>query len=57
MSVIKSVQVIQVIEISFKKGSGTEKDPNRIVTQYWNQNGEMIAENDPTRGNYCPDNF
>ena len=44
---IKSVRTVQLIEVAFKRGSGTEKDPNRIVTQYWDENGDLIAEHDP----------
>lgn len=44
---IKSVRTVQLIEVAFKRGSGTEMDPNRIVTQYWDENGDLIAEHDP----------
>ncbi len=31
----KSAKVVQVIETKAKRGLGTEKDPVREVTQYW----------------------
>lgn len=46
---IKSAKVIQVIETKAKRGLGTKKDPVRIVTQYWDLDGNFLAEadNDP----------
>lgn len=45
----KSAKVIQVIETKAKRGLGTKKDPVRIVTQYWDLDGNFLAEadNDP----------
>jgi len=42
-----SAKVIQVIETQSLRGVGTEEDACRIVTQYWNFNGDLLAENDP----------
>ncbi|APB77432.1 carboxypeptidase [Paenibacillus polymyxa] len=42
-----SAKVIQVIETKNDRGSGTETDPNRIITQYWSLDGELLAEYDP----------
>lgn len=42
-----SAKVISVIETKSLRGLGTEEDPCRIVTQYWNKEGEFLAENDP----------
>lgn len=42
----KSAKVIQVIETKAKRGLGTEKDPVRDVTQYWDLNGNFLAEMD-----------
>ena len=42
-----SAKVIQVIETTSLRGSGTDNDPIRAVRQIWNFNGELIAENDP----------
>lgn len=43
----KSARVISVIETKAKKGLGTEKDPVREVTQYWDFDGNFLAEMDP----------
>lgn len=42
----KSAKVIQVIETKAKRGLGTEKDPVRDVTQYWDFDGNFLAEMD-----------
>lgn len=42
----KSARVIQVIEVKGKRGLGTEKDPVREVTQYWDLEGNFLAEMD-----------
>ena len=42
----ESVRVIQVIETKAKRGLGTEKDPVREVTQYWDLDGTFLAELD-----------
>ena len=47
MNNIKSAVVEQVIVIKTVRGSGIEKDPVRIVTQYWDFEGHLLAENDP----------
>lgn len=41
-----SARVIQVIETKAKRGLGTEKDPVREVTQYWDLEGKFLAEMD-----------
>lgn len=41
-----SARVIQVIETKAKRGLGTEKDPVREVTQYWDFKGDFLAEMD-----------
>lgn len=43
----KNAKVIQVIETKAKRGLGTEKDPVRDVTQYWDFEGNFLAEFDP----------
>lgn len=40
----RSVKVIQVIETKSVRGIGTEKDPVREVTQYWDFEGKFLAE-------------
>lgn len=42
-------KVISVIETQSLRGAGTEKDPCRIVTQYWDFEGKKLAENDPEK--------
>lgn len=42
----KSAKLISVIETKAIRGLGTEKDPIREVTQYWDLNGEFLAEMD-----------
>ena len=41
-----SAKVIQVIETKSIRGLGTEKDPVRTITQYWDLEGEFLAEKD-----------
>lgn len=43
----RSVRVIQVIETIASRGLGIDGDVLRLVTQYWNFDGELLAENDP----------
>ena len=43
----KRARVIQVIVTKAKRGLGTEKDPARDVTQYWDLDGNFLAESDP----------
>lgn len=42
-----SARVIQVIETTALRGAGIEKNMSRIVTQYWDFDGNLLAENDP----------
>lgn len=42
----KSAKVISVIETTALRGLGTEKDPVREVTQYWDLEGNFLAEMD-----------
>lgn len=42
-----SAKVIQVIETTALRGEGTEKDKCREVKQYWNFDGNFLAEFDP----------
>lgn len=43
---VKGAKVIQVIETKAIRGLGTEKDPVRTVTQYWDFEGNFLAEMD-----------
>lgn len=40
-------RVIQTIETKALRGTGTDKDKCRIVKQYWDFEGNLLAENDP----------
>lgn len=42
----KSAKVIHVIETTAVRGLGIEKDPVRMVTQYWDLEGNFLAERD-----------
>ena len=41
-----SARVISVIETRALRGNGTEEDKCRIVTQYWDFEGKLLAENE-----------
>ena len=43
---VKGAKVNQVIETKAMRGLGTEKDPARVVTQYWDFDGNFLAEMD-----------
>jgi len=43
----RSAAVINVIAVRTVVGSGTEADPNRIITEYWSLKGDLLAVNDP----------
>lgn len=47
MHEIEFVRTVHLIEVSFRRGTGIENDPYRIVKQYWDENGNLMAENDP----------
>lgn len=42
-----SAKVIQVIQTEALRGKGTSDDMCRIVRQYWDFEGNLLAENDP----------
>lgn len=42
-----SAKIVQVIETKSIYGIGTTSDPCRIITQYWDFDGNMLAESDP----------
>lgn len=44
---VQSARVIEVIETIAKRGLGTEKDPVREIKQYWDFDGNFLAEMDP----------
>lgn len=39
-------RVILVIETKALRGEGSNEDPCRIVTQYWDLQGNLLAEGD-----------
>ena len=41
-----SAEVMQVIKTTRPVGKGTEDNPNRIVTEYWSFDGELLARNE-----------
>ena len=43
----KSVRVISVIEVKANRGLGIKDDPVREITQYWDMDGNLLAERDP----------
>lgn len=47
-----SARVISVIETKAARGAGTAEDPSRFVTQYWDFDGNLLAENDPCKKDY-----
>ncbi len=42
-------RVMQVIETKSIRGIGTQEDMCRPVTQYWDFEGNLLAENDPCK--------
>lgn len=47
-----SAEVIQVIRTRALRGEGTEEDLCRMVTQYWDFDGNLLAEHDPARDEF-----
>jgi hypothetical protein len=45
----REVSMVVVIRVVAARGYGTEADPIRLVTQYWSEDGELLAESDPCR--------
>ena len=43
----RSVKLIEVIEVNTCVGKGTVDDPKRIITEYWSEDGVLLAVNDP----------
>ncbi len=43
---MERARVIQVIEVAANRGAGTKKDPVRKITQYWDFEGNLLAERD-----------
>ena len=45
---VDSAKIIKVIETKALKGNGTEENPVRYVYQYWDFEGNLLAERDYT---------
>lgn len=46
-----TVEVINLIKTTLKRlGDGTELDPIRVITQYWDMDGNLLFEYDPHLG-------
>lgn len=43
----KSARIVHVIAVETVVGKGTERDPNRIITEYWSTEGKLLAVSDP----------
>ena len=43
----KSARILKVIAVETVIGSGVETDPNRVITELWSLDGELIAVMDP----------
>lgn len=39
----ENVKLIEVIEVIFIRGKGTDNDPVRRLKQYWSTDGELLA--------------
>ena len=44
-----NVRATVVIEVESKRGCGTEEDPVRKIVQYWDLDGNLLAEHDPLK--------
>jgi len=45
----RAAKLVQVIHVEAVAGLGDDKDPVRVVDQFWSLDGELIAERDPLR--------
>jgi hypothetical protein len=43
---VENVEIVELIKVTFKRGKGTEDDPIRVVTQYWDKENVLIFEKD-----------
>lgn len=44
---VKEAKVVSVVRVEAKIGTGTKEDPVRNVIQYWDIEGNLLAEHDP----------
>lgn len=42
----EKVEMIEVIHTEATRGEGTNENPVRVVHQYWDKDGKLLAEND-----------
>lgn len=42
----RSVELIEVIHTTATRGKGTNENPVRLVHQYWDKEGNLLAEKD-----------
>lgn len=43
---VKEAKVVSVVQVEAKIGTGTKEDPVRKVIQYWDLEGNLLAERD-----------
>ena len=43
---VENVEIVELIKVTFKRGKGTEDDPIRVVSQYWDKENVLIFEKD-----------
>ena len=43
---VKKAKVISVVQVEAKIGTGTKEDPVRNAIQYWDLEGNLLAERD-----------
>ncbi|MCW0934473.1 hypothetical protein VYH85_07365 [Streptococcus anginosus] len=46
MENVENVEIVELIKVTFKRGKGTEDDPIRVVSQYWDKENVLIFEKD-----------
>jgi len=45
---MSDLEIVQFIKTTLvKRGEGTDSDPVRMITQYWDFNGRVVFEIDP----------
>ena len=43
-----TVEIVKLIKTTLlRRGNGTPENPIRVITQYWDFDGEIILEQDP----------
>lgn len=46
MTDIEKVEIVQMIKVTAARGTGIKEDPVRQIKQYWDFDGNLIAEKD-----------